>query len=184
MSMEDILKVLANSRQPGNAPQSQNADPMTELVGSLLGSSQGQSNQQSNGLGNMMGMLEMVMGGGTTNQSMTANDPIMMMLQPYVAKLAKKVNIPNEIAMIVVSYLVHKLLAHHPTSGRDSSSFDLDDMIHQLGSGQLDNKIVQKSGMVNDLSKKTGLDEETTNQAIQAAIELLGQHLVSQTSKK
>lgn len=183
MSMEDILKVLANSRQTGNAPQSQSADPMAELVGSLLGggASQNQTSQQNNGLGNMMGMLEMFMGGagGNTNQSALANDPIMMLLQPYVAKLAAKVNIPNSIAMIVVSYVVHKLLAHHPTSGRDSSSFDLDDMIQQLGSGQLDNKFVENSRMVPDLSKKTGLDEDTTNQAIQAAIALLGQNLIS-----
>jgi len=183
MSMEDILKVLASSRQTGNAPQSQNADPMADLVGSLLGGPKSQASQQNNGLGNMMGMLEMFMGGAgnntNTSQSAATNDPIMMLLQPYVAKLAEKVNIPNSIAMIVVSYVVHKLLAHHPTSGRDSSAFNLDDMIQQLGSGQLDNKFVENSGLVPDLSKKTGLDEDTTNQAIQAAIALLGQNLIS-----
>lgn len=36
MSMEDILKVLVNSRQQGSS--SQTADPMAELIGGLLGS--------------------------------------------------------------------------------------------------------------------------------------------------
>ena len=195
MSMEDILKVLAASRPTGNAPrpQAQSADPMTQLIGSLLGGggqapSMPQGNafnspsmpQGGNGLGDMMGMLEMFMGGGNTSQSLGAvNDPIMAMLQPFVAQLAKKVNIPNGIAMMVVSYVVHKFLAHHPTSGRDSNSFDLDDVIRQVETGQLDNKFAKKSGMVDELSQKTGLDEDTTNQAILAAIELLGQQMLT-----
>ena len=52
MSMEDILKVLVNSRQQGS--QSQSADPMADLIGNLLGGGQpqmpqAQSQQQSPG---------------------------------------------------------------------------------------------------------------------------------------
>jgi hypothetical protein len=43
MSMEDILKVLVNSRQQGGS--SQGSDPMTDLIGGLLGG--GQSQQPS-----------------------------------------------------------------------------------------------------------------------------------------
>ena len=81
----------------------------------------------------MMGLLEMVMGG---QGGSTANDPIMGLLKPFVAPLAKKANISPEIAMIVVSFVAHKLLAHHPTSGRDSNTFDLDDMLQTNGFGQ------------------------------------------------
>ncbi|HCK65981.1 MAG TPA: hypothetical protein DHW49_06925, partial [Anaerolineae bacterium] len=101
MSMEDILKVLVNSRQQGNQSQQQNADPMTELIGSLLGGGQPstpqrysqQQQQQSGGLGDMMGLLEMFMGGNQQQQAnpmsqMGMNNPIMLLLQPFVDKLA------------------------------------------------------------------------------------------------
>jgi len=187
MSMEDILKVLVNSRQQGGS--SQESDPMTDLIGGLLNSAQPQSHapvapanyqqQQSGGLGDMMGLLEMFMGnnqGGTTQSSAT-NSPVMMLLQPYVAKLAKKVNVPPEIAMIVVSFVAHKLLSHHPTSGRDSSSFDLDDLIGQMGAGKVDKHIYETSGMVKEISKSTGLDEATASKTLDAAFGLFGKQI-------
>ncbi|MBI5965034.1 MAG: hypothetical protein HY863_16260 [Chloroflexi bacterium] len=197
--MEDILKTLVNSRQQGSSSQS--ADPMADLVGGLLGGgksqggvnlsdgidlgdvaglvggfmgttqqSQGASPQQASGLSGMMGMLESVMGGQGTGQ----NDPVMMMLQPFVAPLAKKANISPEIAMIVVSFVAHKLLAHHPTSGRDSNSFDLENLLQQVGSGKIDSNMLRSSGMVNELSKKTGLDEATAAKSLEFGFSLVG----------
>ncbi len=195
MSMEDILKVLVNSRQQGSQ-QKAAADPMTELIGSLLGGvqSQGQTNppvppasyyqqqqqQQTGGLGSMMGLLEMVMGGnqgGVTSQVSMAGNPIMMLLQPYVEQLAKKMNIPPQIAMIVVSYVAYKLLAHHPTSGRDSNSFDLDDLLKQMGKGRIDPHVFQDSGMVRDISRSTGLDEATATKTLNAAFRMFGKQV-------
>ena len=194
MSMEDILKVLVNSRQQGGSSQ-QGSDPMTDLIGGLLSGTQGQSHApvaptgyqqqqqqtQSGGLGDMMGLLEMFMGGNQsgTTQSAAASDPIMMLIQPYVGKLAKKANIPPEIAMIVVSFVAHKLLSHHPTSGRDSNSFNLDDMIGQMSSGKVDKNIYETSGMVKEISKSTGLDEATASKTLDAAFSLFGQHVQS-----
>lgn len=182
MSMEDILKVLVNSRQQGSASQS--ADPMTELIGGLLSSTQTQApqspSQPAGGLGDMMGLLETVMGGtqgSAASPSSMMNNPIMMLLQPYVEKLAKKANIPPEIAMIVVSFVAHKLLAHHPTSGRDSSSFDLDDLLGQMTSGKIDKNIYQTSGMVSEISKSTGLDEATASKTLDAAFGLFGKQV-------
>ena len=196
MSMEDILKVLVNSRQQGS-PSQQNADPMADLiggllrgqpqsnsqqggtdlgdmadlVGSLLGGNQpqGQSqntNQQAGGLGGMMELLETVMGG----QSQSSANPIMGLLRPFVAPLAKKANIPPEIAMVVVSFIAHKLLAHHPTSNRDLNTFDLDDMLRQMGSGKIDLNTLQNSGMVQELSRKTGLDEATAARSLHTGV--------------
>ena len=198
MSMEDILKVLINSRQQGNSAQE--ADPMTSLVGSLLGGGQSQvginlsdgvdagdvaglvgsllgaqqaqntpSQPQTQGLGGMMGALEGIMGGGQQ-----ANDPIMAMLQPFIEPLAKKVNISPEIAMVIVSFVAHKLLAHHPTSGRDSNTFDLDEMLGQMGAGQVDSSLLHNSGMVKEISKRTGLDEATAEKSLNAAFTLVG----------
>ena len=117
MSMEDILKALVDSRQQGSSAQG-SGDQMANLIGGLLGGgqsqaqsgsqqsggdlggmmnllgsvmgaaqqSQGASQQQAGGLSGMMGMLESVIGGQGAGQ----NDPVMMMLQPFVTPLAKK----------------------------------------------------------------------------------------------
>lgn len=183
MSMEDILNVLVNSRQQGGSTSQQGSDPMTSLIGGLLGSVQqsqapSSSQQSSGGLSDMMGLLESVIGGnqgGSAQASM--NSPIMMLLQPYVEKLAKKANIPPEIAMIVVSFVAHKLLSHHPTSGRDSSSFNLDELLGQMSSGKIDSSILENSGMVKEISKSTGLDEATASKTLDAAFGLFGQHV-------
>ncbi|MCZ2123422.1 MAG: hypothetical protein LC108_14280 [Anaerolineales bacterium] len=218
MSMEDILKVLVDSRQQGNASQA-GADPMASLIGGLLGgqpqstggahapvnpnagggsgadlvgglvstllggqpqSGGGQTSSLGGGadLSGMMGLLETFMGSqGNTSASsmgMTNNDPIMALLTPFVAPLAKKAKISPEIAMIVVSFVVHKLLAHYPTSGRDSNSFDLDNLIGQINTGKVDPGMLRQSGMVSELSQKTGLNEAQTEQALQFAFAGVG----------
>jgi hypothetical protein len=183
MSMEDILNVLVNSRQQNS--QQQNVDPMAELVGSLLGGGQPSMmpnqtrQQQTGGLGDMMGLFEMFMGGSQQPQAnpmnqMGMNNPVMLLLQPFVDKLAKKMNIPPQIAMMVVSFVVYKLLAHHPTSGRDSNSFDLDDMFNQMSKGKIDPNILQNSGMINELSRTTGLDQATAARSLETAFGMFG----------
>lgn len=181
MSMEDILKVLVNSRQQGNSSP-QTDDPMTQLIGGLLvgvQQPQVQAPSQSTGLSDMMGLLEMVMGSSSASPapSNMAGNPIMMLLQPYVEKLARKMKIPPEIAMTVVSFVAYKLLAHHPTSGRDSNSFDLDDLLNQMNTGRVDQRVFQDSGMVRELSKSTGLDEATAAQTLDAAFQLFGKQI-------
>lgn len=179
MSMEDILKVLVDSRQQGGSSNA--ADPMADLVGSLLGGGQPQpqitGNQQSGGLGDMMGLLETVMGGRQGGTS--TYDPIMALLQPYVAPLAKKANISPEIALVVVSFVAHKLLAHHPTSRRDSNSFNFEDMFQQMGTGKIDSNMLQSSGMVKEISAKTGLDEATAAKSLNAAFGMMGSKMQS-----
>ena len=187
MSMEDILKVLVNSRQQGSSP-AQGSDPMTDLIGGLLGGQQPTPSapQQQGGLGDMMGMLEMFMGGnqsGSMNQMAAGNAPIMMLLQPFVAQLAKKMKIPPEIAMTVVSLVVHKLLSHHPTSGRDSNTFDLDDMLSQMNSGKINPDVLRQSGMVREISQRTGMNEVESEKALNTALTMFGSKLGSGASK-
>jgi hypothetical protein len=140
-----------------------------------MGGAQNQQNaggQQAGGLSGMMGMLESVMGGGQSGSAM--NDPIMGLLKPFVGPLAQKANISPEIAMIVVSFVAHKLLAHHPTSGRDSNTFHLEDMLQQIGSGKIDPNLLHNSGMVKELSMKTGLDEAAAAKSLEVGFGLVG----------
>jgi hypothetical protein len=169
MSMEDLLKVLVDSRQQGNS-SSQGGDAMTNLVGSLLGGGSSNQSSQGGGLGDMMGVLESVMGGNAQGGS----DPIMAILTPFVTPLAKKANIPPEIAMMVVSFVAHKLLAHHPSSGRDSNSFDFDELFNQMADGKINSNLLQSSGMVTELSRKTGLDEATAAKSLDLAFVMVG----------
>ena len=181
--MQDILKALVNSRQVGGSAQG--ADPMTELIGGLLGG-QGQPQQQgaaqqSGGLGGMMGLLESVMSGGGSGVS--NSDPIMALLQPFVAPLAKKANISPEIAMVVVSFVAHKFLAHHPSSGRDSNSFNFEEMFGQMANGNIDPSLLQNSGMVKEIAAKTGLDEASAEQSLNLAFNLVGKGALGAINK-
>ena len=183
MSLESILKVLVDSRGSGNTGQpAAGRDPMTDLIGSLLGGQQAttSSGGGSAGLGDMMGVLETLMGSGQQSQNTVvgqpagANDPIMLLLQPFVNRLAQKMEISPQLATMVVSFVVHKLLAHHPTSGRDSTQFDLDDMLQQMSSGQISQQTLQSSGLVNELATATGLDHETAARSLNETFGLLG----------
>src|SRR5690349_5811221 len=187
MSMEDILKVLVDSRQQGGT-STQNADPMADLIGNLLGG-QTQSHAPVNpgagsgpDLSGMMGLLETLMGGQNSTSSAN-NHPVMALLSPFIPSLAKKANISPEIATIVVSFVVHKLLAHHPTSGRDSNSFNFEDMLGQMSSGKVDTTLLRQSGMVNELSKKTGLDDAATEQVLQLAFATVGKTVGGMVAK-
>jgi hypothetical protein len=187
MSMEDILKVLVDSRQPTRQSQPAGGqDPMTALIGGLLGGGQSGGQSGGAGLGDMMGVLETIMGSGARpgatpgygqGMGMGMQNPILALLQPTVDQLARKVNIPPEIAMLVVSFVVQKLLAHHPTSGRDSNQFDLDDVLRQLSAGDISQQTLQSSGLVNELSRSTGMDQEAAARSLTAAFGLVGGQL-------
>lgn len=198
MSLEDIFKVLADSRQQGASASTGASDPMTQLIGGLLGG-QGDSSQtagqvmdlvggllggdssapaaQTSGsqgadLSSMMDLLETVMSSGQSGATTAnANDPLMSMLQPFINQLAEKVHISPAIATLVVSFVVHKMLAHHPSSGRDSNQFSLDDL---LSTGAVSADTLKSSGMVRELAKVTGLNEQTASHSLDAAFSLLG----------
>jgi hypothetical protein len=205
MSMEDILKILADSRQQSNSRQS-TTDPMTDLIGGLLTGTTGAqgmrlqgggshaplppqgwtapgSGSQTAGLGEMMGMLETLMGTQGGQVGAPQGGPIMVLLQPFVNQLAGKMNLSPAVATIIVSFLVHKLLAHHPTSQRDSNSFDLDVLLGQMNSGKVDPGLLRSSGMVRELSRKTGLDEQTTEESLQLALGLVGRTVSGMAGK-
>ena len=249
MSMDDILKVLVESRQQGGSQSSsKGTDPMTELIGGLLGGGTtggqgdamggilgsllgggqstpsggsqqqdamsnmlgsllgggGQSQtsnqqqdamsgmlgsllggggtQQAGGLGTIMSLLEMVTGTGQqtgiAQSSLTSsNNPIMNLVQPFITPLANKLKISPQLAMIVVSFVLQKMLAHHPTSGRDSTQLNLDQMLSQLNSsGKLNPNLLQNSGMVEELSQVTGMNQAMAAKSLNTAFTMVGNH--------
>jgi len=206
--MEDILKALVSSRQQGTAGQ--NEDQTAQMVGNLLGAAQNvdlsdgldakdvmgfvggflggaqqkpavQNPQASTGVGALVGALESNMNGQT---SATQSDPIMLMLQPFIAPLAKKANISPEIASIVVSFVAHQLLSHHPTSGRSSNHFDLEQLLGQVANGNVDPALLRNSGMVKEISKRTGLNDAAAEQALQQGFTLVGKSAAGLLKKK
>jgi hypothetical protein len=210
MSMDDILKVLVDSRkqQPsasqgadpmtdligsllggGSAPSggsSQQSDGLTDMLGGLLGGSGGQSQGQQSGLGGMMNLLEMFTGAGGQSgvgQSALSGNPLGGLLQPLVKPLAEKLNISPEIATVVISFVLQKLLSHHPTSGRDSTQFNIDDLFGQLGEGKLDPAIIRNSGMVEELSRTTGLDKAQAQKSLNTAFAMVGRRALRASAK-
>ncbi|GAB4545861.1 MAG: hypothetical protein Fur002_20370 [Anaerolineales bacterium] len=200
--MEEILKALVSSRQQGNAGQAE--DPTMKMVGNVLGAAQnvdlsdgvdskdvmgfvggllgGAQKPQAPqpGVSGIMGALEATMSGQTSAQ----NDPVMLMLQPFIAPLAKKANISPEIASIVVSFVAHQLLSHHPTSGRDSNHFDLEQLLGQVADGKVDPALLRNSGMVKEISKRTGLNDAAAEQALQTGFTLVGKSAAGLVKKK
>jgi hypothetical protein len=181
--MEDILKVLVESRQPGRpSPAGGGQDPMTSLIGGLLGGGGQSGSGSGGGLSDMLGILETVMGSGAApaaapGYSAGMQNPVLSLLQPTVEQLARKANISPEIAMLVVSFVVQKLLAHHPTSGRDSTQFDLDDVLQQLSGGGISQQTLQSSGLVSELSRSTGLDQQAAARSLTAAFGLVSNQI-------
>ena len=180
----DAMTDMLGSLLGGGGGQSQTgggqADAMAGMLGSLLGGGQSQTGgQQQSGLGGMMSLLEMFTGAGGQSglgqSSMMGSNHLMGLMQPLVEPLAKKLKIPPELAMVVISFVLQKLLAHHPTSGRDSTQFNIDDMFSQLGSGKLDPNMIRNSGMVDELSRVTGMDQATASKTLNTAFTMVGQ---------
>ena len=187
-SSDAMAGILGNLLGGGSAPSggsSSQSDGMTEALGNLLGGQQSSGGQQS-GLGGMMSLLEMftsASGQGGVGQSALTSSPVAGLLQPLVKPLAEKLKISPEIATVVVSFVLQKLLAHHPTSGRDSTQFNIDDLFGQLGAGKLDPSIIRNSGMVEELSRTTGLDKAQAQKSLNTAFAMVGRRALRASAK-
>jgi hypothetical protein len=179
---QDAVSGMLGSLLGGGGQQSttggggQTQDALSGMLGSLLGGGQSLSGSQT-GLGGIMSLLEMVTGAGQQGigqSSLTANNPIMGLIQPFITPLANKLKISPQLAMIVVSFVLQKMLAHHPTSGRDSTQFNLDQMFSQLNSGKLDPNLLKNSGMVEELSSITGMNQTMAAKSLNTAFTMVG----------
>lgn len=184
MSMEDLFKSLAQTAvQAAGSPAGQSA--ISQLAGNLLGGNQTGAQQGGGQTGQMLGMLEQVIGGTPGSGNLTqgggtmlaANDPVMLLLQPIVNQLATKAKIEPQIATVIVSLVVHYLLSNHPSSGRGSNSLDLNGLLQQMTSGNVNQNVFHDSGMVNDVMQATGLNKTQAVKSLDATFNALSGHV-------
>ena len=200
MAMEDILKALMQSASAQQQPQQQSggsSDAMSQMIGGLLGGSQQSGgggdalSQVSGGLlgggqqgsgapaSQALGGLEQIIGGlaGTTAAPPSSNDPLMVLIQPLVNKVAAKVGISPAIAAIIVSIVFKYLLKSHPSTP-DESPLNLGNVMQTLASGQrLSESTLQTSGMVNEVVRVTGMDEKQAVESLNTTFGVIGSQL-------
>ncbi len=181
MSMEDLFKSLAQTAaQAAQSPSGQAT--ISQMVGGLLSGGQQAGGGQA---GQMLGVLEQVIGGTPGSGNLTqgggtmpgANDPVMLLLQPVVNQLATKAKIEPQIATVIVSLVVHYLLSNHPSSGRGSNSLDLNSLLQQMTSGNIDQSVFHNSGMVNDVMQATGLNKTQAVKSLDTTFNVLSGHV-------
>ena len=173
---KDALSGLIGNLMGGQTDN--NEDQLSKLLGGLLGGAgQQQTGGQNTALGNAIGILEGLLGSGSSATAANTNDPMMQMLTPVVDGLAKKMKISPQVAMVVVSFAAHQLLSNHPASGR-AGSLNINALREEISSsGGISHNFLQSSGLVSQLAKQTGMDEETAVKSLKTVFDLLGKRL-------
>jgi hypothetical protein len=113
-------------------------------------------------------------------------------LTPIISGIAGKLGLPPQIAQMVVTFVLGKLLAGHlggaaapapdaQTSGAtEQQGVDLAHLVEQMNSGQgVGVDFLRSSGMAEELSQQSGLDLDTAEASLQEAFTLLGDRLGS-----
>jgi hypothetical protein len=199
MAMEDILKALMQSASTQQRPQQQSggsSDAMSQVLGGLLGGGQqsGGGDALSQVLGGLLGggqqgggaPASQVLGGleqiigrptGAAAAPTSSNDPLMVLIQPLVNKVAAKVGISPAIATIIVSIVFKYLLKSHPSTP-DESPLNLGNVMQTLASGgRLSESTLQTSGMVNEVVRTTGMDERQAVASLDTTFGVIGSQL-------
>lgn len=169
----DLMNVLVQSSQQAGQ-SSGNPEAMTQMIGSLLGGS-GQSNQ-------VLGALEqMIAGDGSSNpqtMNLTANNPVSNLVQPVAEQLSRRTGLQPQQAQAVVSLVLHRMLASHPSYGSNNARMNLAEVLQQMAaSGGVHPSVLHNSGMVNDLVNASGMDQQTALQNLNEVFSLLSGHV-------
>jgi hypothetical protein len=168
--LADLLGGLLGGGTPGDA---QGAGDMGDMLGTLLGGTGG-----AQGAGDMGSLLGAFLGSG--DASAGAASP----LAPMVSGLTEKLGLPPEVAQMVVSFVLDKLLSGARGGGAvpasrsgsgTSAGQDLDDLVAQMSSGKgVDAGFLESTGMTNELSQQTGLDPDTAAASLQEVFDMMG----------
>ncbi len=180
-ALSQMLGGLLSGGQSGTQQAGGSGDMMSQVLGGLMGGGQQTSNSPA---GSLLGGLEQIIGGQpgsgqalSPNQgmgmNMGMNDPLMLLLQPVVNQLAAKVNIPPQIAMVVVSIAIHYLISSHSSTG-GNGPLNLDRVVRELGSGGISQSTLRNSGMVNDVMQATGMNKQDSINSLNATFGVLG----------
>jgi len=172
MNMDDLMKALnqASGAQGAKGGQSSGGQPdLGSLLGGLMGGGSGQQGGGQPDLGSLLGGL---MGGGSAGAA--SGGPFDALARP----LAEKLGISPQIASMVVMFLANALLSNKAGSRSgavdSNAAADLSQVVKMLDSGQVNNQALQGNQLVQDLSKQTGLDQQTAARSIGALAEMLG----------
>jgi hypothetical protein len=178
MAMEDILKALMQSEGAPQQPQqtsSSGSDALSQVLGQLLGGGQqGGAAPASQALG----WLEKLIGAQTgAAPAPSTADPLMTLLQPLINKVAAKVNISPALATIIVSIALKYLLKSHPSTP-DESPLNLGSVMQALASGgSVSESTLQTSGMLKEVVRTTGMDEEQALKSLNTTFDVFGSAL-------
>ncbi len=197
--MDDLLKGLLSSTGSQGTGGQPAGDPLADLLGGLMGGGTSGAGQAADplqallggggasGAGGMGDILGAVMGGGGAEAGASA------FLAPVANGIAEKLGLPPEIAQLIVTFVIGKLMSGmtgqagqgtaSTTSRKRRSSkrrkqpqgLDLADLLGRMGSGAgLDAAYLQSTGMPEELAQQTGLDPETATRGLQEALQMLG----------
>ena len=172
-SFGDLLgTMLGGAPQSGDTPApNAGGDALGSILGSLLGGGMQQGSaplQSAPGTSSdpMSAILGSFLGGGmqggTPNASALGGNSF---LAPIVDAIATKIGIPPQIAQTVVSFALTQLM-----SGQGDSQ--LAQMLG--GTGNVSQKYLRDSGLVNELAQQTGLDTKTATKSLQQALQAFG----------
>jgi len=207
--MEELLNAMMSGAGGESGEEETGDDPLAGMLGSLLGGSGG---GQASGMGGLMqailgggpgagtqgsgpgaaaqgggleGMLGSLLGGG--GSGMAANP----LVAPIADALAGKLGLSQEVARMVVSFALNKLLsgilggsAQAGGRGGAGDSRGDDQLLIQMRSGDgIDAGYLASSGMTQELVDQTGLDPETAERSLQEAFTMLGSQMEAGTGQ-
>ncbi|MCP5097137.1 MAG: hypothetical protein GY943_16430 [Chloroflexi bacterium] len=174
--MEDLMKILLEGAQTQKQQQPQAKEPniLTDILEGVLKGGQaapqrGQQQQQPD-MFNMADLLNVVLGGGKGG----AQGQVNPLLAPIVNTLAEKLGISPAIAQIIVTFATSALLSRGKDNkggglvGGAQQGFDLDDL--------LEGDFAYSSGLAQQLSQQSGLDEDEAAYGLQEAMMMLSGH--------
>ena len=160
-------------------------DILNQAIGALLG---GQSpSGGSAGAGGLLGGLQQILGGTPgTNQplpvggnptAMKPDNPLLVLLQPVINSLAKKLGISPEIAAVLSSLVLHYLVQSSPNTP-GASPLNLGSVMEALSSGRsVSPTELQQSGIVTDVMQATGMNEQQAIQSLSTTFSVMGSQL-------
>jgi hypothetical protein len=174
----DILRVLAQTNQPGGMTTSGGQDALSNVLGGLMSGSQGSGQS-----GQVLGALEQMISAGRAqnniqNTNVTGNDPLLNMIQPVAEQLSRRTGLQPQAAQAVVSLILHRMLSSHPSMGSSNARLNLAEVFQQMASsGGINPATLHNSGMVNDLVNASGMDKQAALNNLSEAFNLLNGHV-------
>ncbi len=209
--LADLLGSILGGATQGGQQQGQGGLDLGGLLESILGG--GAQTQPSapmptqpapgsgglGGLGGLGDLLKGILGGGMgAGGGMEAG--LGSLLAPIANMLAEKLGLPPQIAQMVITFVLGKLLSgfagqqgggmmpapqavpSYPyPQQQQPQGLNLDDLLQRMGSPQgVEASYIQSTGMADELAGYTGLDPEMATQSLMQAFSLLGEQMGAQ----